>query len=300
MKLATFSHGGAVKLGVVEPDAVADLAGAGTTLPGDMLSLLEGGDDALAAVRNALDRAPRLPLSAVRLLAPVPRPRKFLGLGLSFRSHVEEIRAKGLPITIPPHQVWFNKQVTCVTGPYDPIHRPRVSTQLDYEGEVAFVVGRRCRHVRRVDATRVVAGYMVCNDVSVRDWQMRSPTATLGKSFDTHGPTGPWLTTADEVEDPGALRIRTWVDGELRQDGSTSDFIYSIGEMIEELSAVFTLEPGDIISTGCPPGVGALMDPPRFLSPGQVVRIEVDGLGAIENPVIEEPAETASLAAVAQ
>jgi len=135
----------------------------------------------------------------------------------------------------------------------------------------------------------VIAGYLVCNDVSVRYWQLRAPTSTLGKSFDTHGPIGPWLTTADDVENPHDLRIRTWVDDELRQDGSTSDFVYSIGEMIAELSTVFTLEPGDVLTTGCPAGVGAMFDPPRFLTAGQKVRVEVDGLGAIENLVIDEP-----------
>jgi 2-keto-4-pentenoate hydratase/2-oxohepta-3-ene-1,7-dioic acid hydratase in catechol pathway len=135
----------------------------------------------------------------------------------------------------------------------------------------------------------MIGGFMICNDVSVRDWQLRSPTATLGKSFDTHGPTGPWLTTPDELPHPESVRIRTWVDGELRQDGNTNDFIYSIGEMIEELSSVFTLEPGDILSTGSPSGVGGLMDPPRFLTVGQKVRIQVEGLGHIENEVIREP-----------
>jgi 2-keto-4-pentenoate hydratase/2-oxohepta-3-ene-1,7-dioic acid hydratase in catechol pathway len=289
MKIATFTLGGATQLGVVEGGEIVALATVDDRLPGDMVALLEAGPEALDAVAASLDRGERHPLHAVRLEAPVARPRKFLGLGLSFRSHVEEIRAKGVPITIPPHQVWFNKQVTSVTGPFDPIHRPAVSAQLDYEGEVAFVIGRRCRHVAAADAAGVIAGYMICNDVSVRDWQLRSPTAMLGKSFDTHGPTGPWLTTANEVTDSGALRIRTWVDGELRQDGNTNDFIYSIGQMVEELTTVFTLEPGDIITTGCPAGVGALSDPPRFLAAGQSVRIEVDGLGAIENPVIEEP-----------
>ena len=149
---------------------------------------------------------------------------------------------------IPPHQVWFNKQVSAVTGPFDPMHLPRVSSQFDYEGEMAIVIGRHGRHVRKQDAHKIIAGYMVTNDASVRDWQFRSPTSTLGKSFDTHAPIGPWLTLADEIDDPENLGIRVWVDGEQRQEGNTNDFIYSIGEMIEELSTVFTLEPGDILS----------------------------------------------------
>ncbi len=290
MKLARFTHGGRTRIGVVEGDEVADAGGADDRLPTDLRELLKDGAEGLEAARRAAVRAKRLPSSEVRFEAPIGAPRKFLGLGLSFRSHLEEVKAKGVPIAITPHQVWFNKQVTAVNGPYDPIHLPRVSSQLDYEGEMAMVIGRRARHIRAADAASVIAGFMVCNDVSVRDWQLRAPTSTLGKSFDTHSPIGPWLTTADEVPHPENVGIRTWVDGELRQDGATSDFIYSLGEMIEELSTVFTLEPGDVLTTGSPTGIGALMDPPRFLTIGQVVRVEVEGLGHIENRVIEEPA----------
>lgn len=289
MKLASFTRGDCQGIGVVEGDEIIDLATANAGLPTDLQALLQAGSEALDTVRAVKQRARRHSLSDVHLDAPIRAPRKFLGLGLSFKSHVAELKRKGVPISIPPHQVWFNKQVTAINGPYDPIHLPRVSSQLDYEGELAVVIGRRARHVKRTDAADVIAGFMVCNDVSVRDWQLRSPTATLGKSFDTHGPIGPWLTTADEAPDPHGVRIRTWVDGELRQDGNTNDFIYSIGEMIEELSTVFTLEPGDILSTGCPAGVGALMDPPCFLKAGQTVRVEVEGLGHIENRVIDEP-----------
>jgi len=287
VKLATFTLGSRTAVGVVEGDEIADLAEAG--LPADLALLLHGGAAALEAARSAARHVRRHPIATVRLEAPVRTPRKVLGLGLSFRSHVAELRAKNVPIAIPPHQVWFNKQVTAINGPYDPIHLPRVSSELDYEGELGVVIGRRARHVRREDALRIVAGYLVVNDLSVRDWQLRSPTAMLGKSFDTHAPIGPWLTTAEEVEDPGRLRIRTWVDGELRQDGNTNDFIYSIGEMIEELTTAFTLEPGDVLATGTPAGVGALMDPPGFLTAGQTVRVEVEGLGHIENRVIDEP-----------
>jgi 2-keto-4-pentenoate hydratase/2-oxohepta-3-ene-1,7-dioic acid hydratase in catechol pathway len=206
---------------------------------------------------------------------------------MSFRSHLQHVRAKGGGL--PAHQIWFNKQVTSVSGPYDPIHLPSVASELDYEGELAIVIGKRARHVRKRDAASVIAGFMVCNDVSVRDWQRRSPTAMLGKSFDTHGPTGPWLTTADEVANPESLRIRTWVDGELRQDASTSELIYSFAEMLEELSTVFTLEPGDILATGTPAGSGSSFSPPRYLAAGQSVRVEIESLGHIENRVIPEP-----------
>lgn len=291
MKLATFSSRDRTRIGVVTGDGIVDLSEADPTLPTDMVQLLIAGGDALAAAARAVNRAKqRIDLDAVKLEAPVLNPRKFLGLGLSYRTHVEEIRKSGLPVQIPDNQVWFNKQVTCITGPYDPIHLPRISDKLDYEGELALVIGRRCRHVRPEDAASVIAGYMICNDVSVRDWQLRSPTSTLGKSFDTHGPTGPWLSTPEEVEDAANLRVRTWVDGEPRQDGNTNDLIYSFGDMIAELSTVFTLEPGDILSTGTPSGVGAAFSPPRFLKNGQAVKVEIESLGHIENRVIPEPA----------
>jgi 2-keto-4-pentenoate hydratase/2-oxohepta-3-ene-1,7-dioic acid hydratase in catechol pathway len=227
----------------------------------------------------------------VRLEAPILRPPKILGIGLNYAAHAAET---GLDAPLVP--TVFNKQSTAVTGPYDPIHLPRVSGKLDYEGELGFVVGRRCRHVPRDRAAEVIAGYLVVNDVSVRDWQRRSPTMTMGKSFDTHCPLGPWLTTPDEIADPHSLGLRTWVDGELRQDSSTKDLIYDCFALVEFLSTAFTLEPGDVISTGTPAGVGIGTKPPRFLQAGDVVRIEIEGLGQIENPVIPEPEDTAFIA----
>jgi 2-keto-4-pentenoate hydratase/2-oxohepta-3-ene-1,7-dioic acid hydratase in catechol pathway len=287
LKLATFWDGDGLRIGLVEHDEIVDLRTGDDRLPDDWIPLIAAGPDGLQAARRAAASARRLPLASVRLGPPIARPRKFLGLGMSFRSHIAEIRAGGGDI--PAHQVWFNKQVTSLNGPYDPIHLPRVSSQLDYEGELAFVIGKRARHVASRDAAAIIAGYMVCNDVSVRDWQRRSPTAMLGKSFDTHGPVGPWLTTADEVPHPEDLGIRTWVDGELRQDGRTSELAYAFGDMIEELTTVFTLEPGDILTTGTPRGVGQGTNPPRFLTEGQTVKVEVEGLGHIENRVIAEP-----------
>jgi 2-keto-4-pentenoate hydratase/2-oxohepta-3-ene-1,7-dioic acid hydratase in catechol pathway len=288
MKLANFSDGASTRLGLVEGDEIVDVASAGAGYPASVQDVLAAGEAGYEAVGRAARSARKIPLSRVRLAAPILAPRKFLGLALSFRSHIEEMRAKGI---VADRQMWFNKQVSCINGPFDDIHLPRVSRELDYEGELAFVIGRRARHVPRQQARSVIAGYLVCNDVSVRDWQRRSPTGTLGKSFDTHGPIGPWLTTADEVPFPGDLAIRTWVDGELRQDGSTRELAYSFGEMIEELSTVFTLEPGDIITTGSPSGVGYSANPPRFLTAGQVVRVQIDGLGWIENRVVNEPGD---------
>lgn len=290
MKLATFTYAGQTRIGVVHGDTVLDLSVHAPELPASMRAFLEAGEPALERARKVLaSGAAGIPLGQVALQAPVPDPRKFLGIGGNTHSHMAEVKAAGVPIRHSPHQTWFNKQVTCVNGPFGDLHLPVISHQLDYEGEMAIVIGRRCRNVPKDRAAEVIAGYTVCNDVSVRDYQLRAPTATLGKSFDTHGPTGPWIVTRDEIPDPHALWLRTWVNGELRMDGRTDEFLHSCFEMIEELSSVFTLEPGDLLATGSPAGVGALMQPPRFLTAGDVVRVEVQGIGAIENRVIPAP-----------
>src|SRR5262249_44134902 len=213
MNLAPFPHRGTTRIGVVAGDAIVDLAAAAPALPREMPAFLAAGRDALAQAEAAVTRGTgRLPLAEVHLEAPVPRPPKFLAIGLNYADHIAESGAER-----PAIPLFFNKQSTCVIGPSDAIPRPRVSQLLDYERELGFVIGRRCRHVPRERAAAVIAGYVVLNDVTVRDWQLRVPTWTLGKSFDTHGPMGPWLVTPDEVEDPHALRLRTWVNGELRQ-----------------------------------------------------------------------------------
>jgi 2-keto-4-pentenoate hydratase/2-oxohepta-3-ene-1,7-dioic acid hydratase in catechol pathway len=252
----------------------------------DAIVPLPGVESALDAPTQLPD-GPRLPLSGVHLLAPIPRPPKFLAAGLNYEDHLAET---GLPR--PDVPVFFNKQTTCVVGPGDDVHRPRVSEQLDYEGELGVVIGRRCRHVPVESAWEVVAGYLVVNDVSVRDWQLTSPTMTLGKSFDTHGPIGPWLTTADEIDDPHDLRIRTWLNDQLVQDGTTASMIFDIPTQIARLSTAFTLEPGDVIATGTPAGVGVVRQPQLWMKAGDVVRVEIDGLGSLENHIVEEPAET--------
>jgi 2-keto-4-pentenoate hydratase/2-oxohepta-3-ene-1,7-dioic acid hydratase in catechol pathway len=288
MRLARFTHEGRTGIGIAIDEEIADLARAAPELPSDLLALLRAGPSALEDVRRAAERAPRLPLSTVRLEAPIARPPKFLAIGLNYADHVEESGMKR-----PEVPMFFNKQSTCVTGPYDPIHLPRVSKLLDYEGELGFVIGRRCRHVARDRAHEVIAGYLIVNDVSVRDWQMRAQTMTIGKSFDTHGPLGPWIVTADELGDPHALGLRTLVNGEKRQSSNTKHLIFDCFAEVEHLTQAFTLEPGDVISTGTPGGVGAASRPPRWLRAGDVVRIEIDGIGHIENPVIDEPAATA-------
>lgn len=289
MKIARFTHAGRTGLGLVAGDQVADLRGVAGTADG-IPALLERGPEALRALADAAVQAPRIALADVRLEAPIPRPPKFLAIGLNYADHIAEAGFE-----TPKFPVFFNKQTTCVIGPGDAIHRPRVSTLLDYEGELGIVIGRRCRHVPRERAHEVIGGYLVVNDVTVRDWQLRTPTMTIGKSFDTHGPIGPWLVTKDDIPDPQALAIRTWVNGELLQDGNTRDMVYDCAQQIEHLSTAFTLEPGDIVSTGTPAGVGIVRKPPVLLKAGDVVRVEVQGIGALENPVIEEPADNVLL-----
>jgi 2-keto-4-pentenoate hydratase/2-oxohepta-3-ene-1,7-dioic acid hydratase in catechol pathway len=277
MRLCRFDDGAGGSVGLVKDGAVYDL--------GD----LGGGEPALAAgaedVLEFASRASARPLDEVRLLAPA-RPRKFLGIGLNYADHVAESGMEA-----PEFPVFFNKQVTCVVGPDAEVHLPRVSSLLDYEGELAIVIGARCRHVPAERAHEVIAGYTIANDLSVRDWQLRTPTMTLGKSFDTHGPLGPWLVTADELGDPHALRIRTWVNDELRQDGSTGEMIHDCFQQVAHLSQAFTLEPGDVIATGTPAGIGAVRQPfpEGLLKVGDTVRVEIDGIGTLTNTVVDEP-----------
>lgn len=281
MKLARYDTGNGPRLGVVENDGVIDLVRAGIDL-GDMQQLIEGGDAMLDRIRAAIaGRKPDHLLAEARLLAP-HRPGKYLAIGMNYRKHVEE--AARLGVEEPIRQFWFNKQTTCISGPFDPID-PGVTEKLDYEVELGVVIGKAAKSVKAADALAHIFGYVVANDVSARDWQFHSPTFTMGKSFDTHGPIGPWIVTADEIPDPQALDLTCHVNGMLRQANNTSQMIHRIDNQIEYLSTAFTLEPGDLIATGTPEGVGVGMQPPVFLNPGDVVRCEVTGIGVIENRV---------------
>lgn len=287
MKLVTYKVEGRTSIGKVVGDRVIDLPANAPGLPKTMLELLQGGRCLMTAAM-AVEGGTSYALSAVELLAPIPNPSKYLAVGLNYKKHIEE--AARLGMKIPETQLWFNKQVSCVHGPYAPMHLPAASDKLDYEAELGVVIGQRCRHVSAEQARAMIAGYVVCNDVSVRDYQMRTQTMTLGKSFDTHGPIGPWIITDDEVPDPHALRIRAFVNGEVRQDSNTGDMLFDIYEQIAYLSSIMTLEPGDVLATGTPSGVGIGMVPPTFLKAGDVVRIEIETVGHIENKVISEPA----------
>ena len=284
MKLVTFTHNHETRVGAVVEGFVVDGKN-NTKIPATMLEFLSSGADALDAMRQQIDSGlGRIALEQVKLHAPVPRPGKYLGVSLNYADHIDETG-----LDKPEYPSFFTKQSTCVIGPGDAIHRPKVSDKLDYEGELAFVIGTRCRHVPVDKAHQVIAGFTIANDVSVRDWQFRSPTFTLGKSFDTHGPLGPWIVTGDEIRDPHNLDLKTWIDGELRQNSNTRNMIFNCYEMIAYLSQAMTLEPGDVIATGTPAGVGVKMKPRGYMLPGQTARIEIEGIGTLVNPVVEEP-----------
>lgn len=283
MRLARYlTAAGLPALGIVEGAGIADLTGRLDGLR-DMTVLVEGWDR-FRSVAESLRGKADLRLDEARLLAPVAQPGKIFGVGLNYADHVQETG-----MAKPEHQMWFSMAVTAVNGPYSPIERPIVSAALDYEAEMVVVIGRRCRHVSGKAALDAVFGYCVGNDVSVRDWQMRSGQFTLGKSFDTHAVFGPYITTPDDMAS-GGLDIRCLVNGELRQSSNTRHLIFDVAAQIEHLSQAMTLEPGDVIFTGTPGGVGAAMKPPKFLKAGDVVRVEIDGLGAVENRVIDEVA----------
>ena len=286
MKLIRYTHGACTSIGVVDDGHAVGLAGLLPDAPESLKDVLAGGANLYQRIRTALPNATaRVPLSAVRLEAPLPDAQKYLAIGMNYHDHAEEARRAG--ITIPKTQLWFNKQVSCIVGPYDDVQRPRASDQVDYEAELGVVIGKRCRHVSEGDAPGVVGGYFVANDVTARDWQFASPTYTLGKSFDTHGPTGPWIVTSDEVPDPHNLEMRLTVNGELRQKQNTGTMIYNIWQQIAHLSTVMTLMPGDLIATGTCAGVGIALG--KFLQPGDVVRVEIDRIGHIENRIVQEP-----------
>jgi len=282
LKLARFTESGVARIGKVVDDQIIDLSridGVGASMRHVLVNL--------PILRDVIDatQGPTFPLQSVKLEAPVNDPQKFLAIGMNYKAHAEEARTAGIPI--PTSQLWFNKQVSCLNGPYDTIELPSVVEKLDYEIELGVVIGRRCRRVAAHDARSVIAGYLVVNDVSARDWQLRSPTFTLGKSFDTHGPIGPWLTTDDEIRDPHALEMILTVNGETRQRWTTDDMIYNIYDQIAYLSTVMTLEPGDILATGTPAGVGAASN--RLLKVDDVIRAEIAHLGYIENRVVAGP-----------
>lgn len=283
MKLVTFSDTKPARVGLVKGDGVIDLSKADPDLPRDMIGLMTEWSRVHGDVERAASRAADAPLKSVRLHAPVPRPGKTLAIGLNYADHIEESGQK-----TPEQQIWFCKHVTSINGPFDPIELPKASAFLDYEAELVAVIGKRCKHVAKEKAHEVIFGYAVGNDVTARDWQWKTPQWMLGKSFDTHAPFGPWIVTADEIGDPHTLGIRAFVNGEKRQDSNTKHLVFNVFDQIALLSQAMTLEPGDIIFTGTPGGVGAAMKPPQFMKAGDVTRIEIDKIGAIEATIKAE------------
>ena len=288
MKLCTFTHGQRTRIGVVVGELVIDLPAVAPGLPEDMIEFLAAGDEAMAAAAAAQTKADvAFPVADVVLQAPVPRPGKILAIGLNYADHIAETGGEA-----PKVQLWFNKQHNAANRPYGSINKPAVSDMLDYEGELAFVVGKRAKHVPAERASEVIAGYCCGNDVSVRDWQAAARTMQIGKSFDTHAPFGPWIVTADEVGDPHNLGIRTVVNDEVRQNSNTKHLIFNCFEQIAHLTKSFTLDPGDVIFTGTSSGVAAAMQPPKWLRVGDEVRVEIEKVGYIEHRVVAEDAAT--------
>ncbi len=272
MKLATYTANGQTRTGIVSGDSIID-----TGLDGSMIDLIADWDALKPQLEAKAAAGGGVPLSSVTLCAPVQRPGKIFAIGLNYADHIAESK-----MGTPERQVWFTKAQTSVNGPHDPILIARNTMANDYEVEMVAVIGKRAKHISAADAAGVIFGYCVGNDVTERMWQHAGPQWSLGKSFDTHAPMGPWLTTADELGDPHRLGIRCFVNGEKRQDSNTQHLVFNIWQQIEHLSAAMTLEPGDVIFTGTPGGVGAAMDPRQFLKAGDVVRCEIDELGAIE------------------
>ena len=256
-----------------------------------MLSFLEAGEGAAnKAVSLCKNPKSKISLSDVELLAPISRPPKIIAIGLNYADHLEEVRAAGREMEAPVVPMIFNKQSLSASGPYQDIHDPKVSEMLDFEGELTFVIGKKCRHVPKEKAHEVIAGYTIANDLSVRDWQLRVPTFTIGKSFDTHCPFGPAIVTPDEISDPHNLDLVTEVNGEKRQSSNTKHLIFNCFDLVEHLSTAFTLEPGDLVLTGTPGGVGVIEG--KFLKNGDTIKISISELGHIENRVIDEPDST--------
>lgn len=316
MKFVTYSKGFERRIGVVSDGTLVDLnrayyamlidrgearpgARAQSLVPPDMIGFLDGGDTSLAAAKEAVAFVNERAASAadelrqanvihdvqqVRLCAPVPRPRKFLLLGLNYRAHAAEAGRQE-----PDKPILFQKSSNVVIGPGEPIHVPRMSRQVDYEAELAVVIGKRGRDIPKERTAEYIFGYTLANDVSARDVQRERNQWLLGKSFDTFGPLGPWIVTKDEIPDPQKLEIKCILNGKVMQESNTSFMIFPIDYIISHISEVFTLEPGDVISTGTPDGVGFARDPQVFMKAGDMVQVVVEKIGALENPIINAP-----------
>ena len=287
MKLITYEKDSKSFIGSIDEGGIVAFDN-DPSIPKDMLGFLDEGLSSMEKAKSLhADKKNRIALSDVNLKAPISRPPKIIAIGLNYSDHLEEVKAAGREIDKPEVPMIFNKQSLSANGPYSEVHDPSVSEMLDFEGELTIVIGKKCRHVAKEDAHKVIAGYTVANDFSVRDWQLRVPTFTIGKSFDTHCPFGPAIVTPDEITDPHNLDIKTFVNGEERQSSNTKHLMFNCFDLVEHLSTAFTLEPGDLILTGTPGGVGVVEG--KFLKQGDVVKVEIAELGYIENKIIDEP-----------
>lgn len=280
MKLATFTANGKTRTGIVVGDRIIE-----TGVEGSMIDLIRDWDTLKAGLEAKAKAGGGVPLNSVKLEAPVQRPGKIFAIGLNYADHIEESK-----MAKPERQVWFTKAQTSVNGPYDPIEIAKTTFTADYEVELVAIVGKGGKHISAADAPSAIFGYCVGNDVTERMWQHAVPQWSLGKSFDTHAPFGPWIVTADEAGDPHNLGIRCFVNGAKRQDSNTKHLVFNVWQQVEHLSVGMTLEPGDVLFTGTPGGIGAAMDPRQFLKAGDVVRCEIDGLGHIEGTMVAEGA----------
>jgi 2-keto-4-pentenoate hydratase/2-oxohepta-3-ene-1,7-dioic acid hydratase in catechol pathway len=283
LRFVTIQRDGYTEPGVLLDGRVIPIQGAGLA---SLLEVIAGGADAQNRVRRWIGGPPSshsLDPAGLTFAAPIPRPPKVICIGLNYRDHAAESK-----LAIPEVPTMFAKFPTAVVGPGHPIVLPRNSTKPDYEAEFAVVIGRRGRHVAEDRWRDYVFGYTILNDVSARDFQMATSQWMIGKTFDTFAPIGPAIVTADEIADPHNLRISLTINGETMQDSNTGNLIFKLPQLIAYLSSVFTLEPGDIIATGTPAGVGFARKPPRWLQPGDEVRIQIEGIGELVNPVVAE------------
>jgi 2-keto-4-pentenoate hydratase/2-oxohepta-3-ene-1,7-dioic acid hydratase in catechol pathway len=286
LRLAQFRTSNGIRVGKVIGESVIDVqqsaiaVGRTSEAFGSIRGLLESGDNAISFVRTLVAGKFTIPLNQVELAAPV-FPKKIVAIGLNYLDHAHEAGME-----IPKTPLCFAKFTSSLSGPFDPILLPAEDAQVDYEGELGVVIGQRAHRVTEADAMKHVAGYVAFNDVSARKWQFEDGQWIRGKSCDSFAPNGPWIVTAEEIPDPGSLRITTRVNGEVLQDSNTKQLIFSVAKLVSYFSHSFTLEPGDIFATGTPPGVGVARKPPRFLQDGDVVEVEIENIGTIRNRVV--------------
>ena len=299
MKLITFllkNNPKSKRIGAIKNNTVIDFSS--SDLPKDMINFIKLGSTGLDIANDVIENQKNIhAIDDVILKAPIDKPNKILAVGLNYKKHIDEAKelkdhhSNDVQLQDQFPNI-FNKQNSSVNDPYGDVHRPNASDWLDYEGELGFIIGKECRHVSYENAKNCIYGYTVVNDFSIRDWQFRGPphTMTMGKSWDTHCPFGPYIVTSDEIDDPHNLALKTFVNDEERQNTNTNLMIYDCYTLIEYLTTAFTLEPGDLIPTGTPEGSAVTTQ--NWLKPGDKVKVEIEGLGYIENNIIQEPNNT--------